>query len=59
MDALNHVRQRQLRDVVTFFMNDMKNDPQPSKPTGTTDADLDSGIGKVKPQEDRGKTITR
>eukprot|EP00752_Nemacystus_decipiens_P008857 g7903.t2 len=37
MDALNHVRQRQLRDVVSFFMQDSKNDPKPEKPA-TTDS---------------------
>ena len=29
MDALNHMRQRQLRDVVSFFLEDSKNDPAP------------------------------
>ncbi len=35
MDALNYVRQRQLRDVVSFFMKDSKNDPEPATPTAT------------------------
>lgn len=51
MDALNHVRQRQLRDVVSFFMQDSKNDPKPEKV-----ADTES----VKPkQEDGIKPTTR
>lgn len=51
MDALNNVRQRQLRDVVTFFMKDMKNDPKPNKSTAG-----DSGKTKL---EDDSKTTTR
>ncbi|CAM9482072.1 unnamed protein product [Ectocarpus sp. 12 AP-2014] len=40
MDALNHVRQRQLRDIVTFFLADSANDP-PSAPPRTTAASSD------------------
>lgn len=47
MDALNHVRQRQLRDVVTFFMQDSKNDPEPVKEKA---ADADKPQDKVKTQ---------
>ena len=31
MDALTHKRQRQLREIVTFFLNDGKNDPEPEE----------------------------
>ncbi|CAB1115335.1 unnamed protein product [Ectocarpus sp. CCAP 1310/34] len=40
MDALNHVRQRQLRDIVTFFLADSVNDPPPT-PSSTTAASSD------------------
>ena len=53
MDALNHVRQRQLRDVVSFFMQDSKNDPKPEKP-----ANAAAGSAKPKPEGDN-KTTTR
>ena len=55
MDALNHVRQRQLRDVVSFFMQDSKNDPKPEKPADADTADADS----AKPNLEDNKTMTR
>ena len=49
MDALNHMRQRQLRDVVTFFLEDSKNDPAPVEA-----ADKSSG-GSSKSRAGEGK----
>lgn len=56
MDALNHVRQRQLRDVVSFFMQDSNNDPKPKpeKPAADT-----AGADSAKPAlEDKKTTNT-
>ncbi|CAM9665388.1 unnamed protein product [Pylaiella littoralis] len=63
MDALNHVRQRQLRDVVMFFMEDSKSDPvQPPVPTTPSSSSSSSsfrehaaasttGSGNIKKEE--------
>ena len=50
MDALNHMRQRQLRDVVSFFLEDSKNDPVPAE------ADESSSAGSSKSRAGEGKS---
>ncbi|CAN0166637.1 unnamed protein product, partial [Laminaria digitata] len=54
MDALNHVRQRQLRDVVSFFLEDSKNDPAPVE-----GPDESSSGGSSKSRAGEGKSRDR
>lgn len=59
MDALNHVRQRQLRDVVMFFMEDSKSDPvQPTASSSSSSgrentATTTGSNGRVKKEESK------
>lgn len=54
MDALNHVRQRQLRDVVEFFLEDSKNDPAPEETKKETGSGGGTAAGSGKSRSEEG-----